>query len=67
MKTRKTRYVSLNEAADLLSVHRDTVERMAQRGLLTLYRIGGRTVRVAEADVLALARPINATGSEATK
>jgi excisionase family DNA binding protein len=51
----------------MLDVHRDTIERWAQRGLLSLYRVGGRTVRVAEADVLALARPINGTRSEVTK
>lgn len=67
MKPQRARYISLGAAAEMLDVHRDTIERWAQRGLLSLYRVGGRTVRVAEADVLALARPINGTRSEVTK
>lgn len=52
--------IGLNDAADLLGVHRDTVRRMIASGALKAYRLPTGLIRLREADVLALARPIPA-------
>ena len=44
MSTQTDLYVSINDAADALGVHRDTVLRMVARHELESAQIAGRTV-----------------------
>lgn len=62
--TGKRRYLSLEEAAEYLSCSTLTVRRRIADGSLPGYRMGAsRTIRVDQADVDALMRPIPTVGS----
>lgn len=58
--TRRTRYVTLAEAAEYLSVTDRTVRNFIARGDLTGYRIGARAIRVDLRELEALLTPIPA-------
>ena len=49
---------TIQEAADYLSVNRETVRRMIARGELKAHRVGPRLIRIDPADVMRLRRPI---------
>lgn len=49
---------TIQEAADYLSVNRETVRRMIARGDLKAHRVGPRLIRIDPADVVKLRRPI---------
>lgn len=53
-----TRYISIGEAAEYLSVTDRTVRNFIAQGRLNGYRIGPRTIRVDRAEVDALLTPI---------
>lgn len=59
------RYVTLEEAGDLLGCHPRTVRRLIAAGRLTGYRLGGRLLRVDLAEVDAVMRPLPAAGQSA--
>lgn len=52
-------------AAVLVDVSPKTIRRRVADGSLPAYRVGPRLVRVSQADVLALARPIPTAGDAA--
>ena len=51
-------YITIADAADLLSVSTKTVRRYMDAGKLTPYRLGERLVRLDPAEVQSLLRPI---------
>lgn len=53
-----TRYISIGDAAEYLSVTDRTVRNFIAEGRLTGYRIGRRTIRVDRTEVDALLTPI---------
>jgi excisionase family DNA binding protein len=64
------RYVSLQEAAEMLSVSAKTVRRFIARGGLPAYTLGksragsGRPIRIREDDLVALLHRIPTTGDD---
>ena len=54
--------VSVDEAAKFCGVHRQTIRRRIADGSLTGYRVGPRYIRVDQAEVEELLKPIPATG-----
>lgn len=52
------RFITLDEAADVLSLDEKTIRRYIANGELAGYRIGPRALRVTLAEVLALVKPI---------
>jgi len=54
------RLISINEAADRLSLSRLTIRRLIRRGVLPHVRPAGRIIRVPEDAVEALVRGSNA-------
>jgi len=57
--TNQLRLITKKAAGEILSVHCDTIQRRIDDGTLKGYTIAGvRGIRVREADVLALAKPI---------
>ena len=56
--TPRTRYITIGDAADHLSVTERTVRNFIARGELTGYRIGTRAIRVDLHEVEALLTPI---------
>jgi excisionase family DNA binding protein len=44
-------FLTIAEAADLVRVHRSTIQRMIARGALPSYRIGERGVRIKRSDL----------------
>lgn len=55
---RPTRYLTLAEAAECLSVTEQTIRRYIAQGDLTGYRMGPRAIRVKQAELEALLTPI---------
>jgi excisionase family DNA binding protein len=56
------RLISINEAAERLSLSRLTIRRLIRRGVLPHVRPTGRTIRVPEDAVEALARGASGAG-----
>ena len=56
------RYITLEDAADMLGCTTRTIRNRIADGSLTGYRLGKRAIRVDLADVEALLRPIPAGG-----
>ncbi len=56
----RRKLISVEAAAERLNIHSKTIRRYIAEGRITGYRVGGKLVRVAEADVDALIRPIPA-------
>lgn len=54
------RYITLDEASEILSLDDKTVRRYIRDGRLAGYRIGPRALRVTLDDVLGLIEPIEA-------
>lgn len=50
-------FLTIAEAADLVKVHRSTIQRLIARGGLPSYRIGERGVRIKRADLEATMLP----------
>jgi excisionase family DNA binding protein len=63
---RQRRLYPVQEAADLLGVHRTTLYNRAGEGLITLLRIGGRTYVAADEieRYIAAAQPVDAAGRQ---
>lgn len=51
-------YITIRAAAEMLSVDERTIRRRIAHGDLRGYRLGGRVIRVAQDEVLALLKPI---------
>lgn len=51
------RYITIDDAAEILSLDEKTIRRYIASGDLAGYRIGPRALRVTLDDVLALVRP----------
>ncbi|MBH0775064.1 MerR family transcriptional regulator [Nocardia bovistercoris] len=61
----RKKYIRLQTAAEIHSVHEVTIRRWIEAGLLTGYWVGPHAIRVDLAEVHALARPIEvAAGGE---
>lgn len=58
----KRRWMTQAEAADYLGVTERTIRRYIAEGQLRGYRLGRRALRLDQADVDALLRPIPTTG-----
>jgi excisionase family DNA binding protein len=58
----KRHLLSQQAAADYLGVTERTIRNYVSRGQLRAYRVGGRLVRVDQADLDALLRPIPTAG-----
>ncbi len=58
----KPQYLSVNDAADYTGVSTSTIRRYIENGRLRAYRMGQRLVKVQQADLDALMRPIPAAG-----
>lgn len=54
----RTRYVTLSDAADYLSVTERTIRNFIARGELTGYRVGSRAIRIDMRELEALLTPI---------
>lgn len=54
------RFISLGLGADILGVNERTLRRMIASGELEGFRLGRKTIRLRESDVLALLAPIPA-------
>lgn len=63
---RDTKYLTLSQAADRYGVSVRTLRRRIAEGRLPAYRVGPRSIRVAEADLARLARPIPTAHDGAT-
>ena len=50
--------LSVNEAAQQLGVHHQTIRNWIQAGTLKAYRLGGRFIRISPKDLSALGAPI---------
>lgn len=61
----KTTYITLCDAAEMLSVDVKTVRKRIAQGELNGYRLGGRVIRVAQDEVLALLKPIPSANTRA--
>lgn len=61
--TSRSRYITLAEAAERLSVTERTIRNLIARGQLPGYRLGSRTIRVQPADVDTLLVPIPTAAS----
>lgn len=57
--------ISMSTAAELLGCSTKTIRRRIADGSLTGYRVGPRNLRVDQAEVEALARPIPAASGDA--
>lgn len=57
-RTAPTDWLTPAEAAQYLRVAHSTIYRWAQRGLLTLYRVGEGATRIKRSEVATLAHPI---------
>lgn len=57
MTERDTSLVTIQEAAKILRVHPNTIHNYIQRGQLKAQRIGSRIIRIALADLDAIANP----------
>ena len=64
--TAPTDWFTPAEAAQYLRVAHSTIYRWAQRGLLTLYRVGEGATRIRRSEVTALAHPIHGKGVKPT-
>ena len=60
------KYISQQDAADQLGVSVKTIRRSIAAGRLTGYRVGGRLLRVDQAEVAAMLRPIPTTAGTTT-
>lgn len=56
------RVTSIQGAADRLGVTERTIRRKIAAGELPAYRLGAKTIRIREADLMALLRPIPTVG-----
>jgi excisionase family DNA binding protein len=65
MARENTKYLTLSEAADRYGLSVRTLRRRIAEGRLSAYRVGPRSIRVAEADLAQLARPIPTAGDGA--
>ena len=54
----QSEWLTIPEAAGYLKIARSTLYRWTQEGRLTLYRLGGQTVRIRKNDLEALAQPV---------
>lgn len=61
-KPTRSRFISLAEAAEYLSVTDRTVRNLIARGDLTGYRLGSRTLRVDAHELDSLLEPIPTAG-----
>lgn len=52
------RQLSINEAAELLGIDRETVRRWIARGELRATRYGARVIRIDPADLAAVGEPV---------
>lgn len=59
----RTRYVTLSDAAECLSVTERTVRNYIARGELTGYRIGARAIRIDQRELDGLLKPIPTVGT----
>lgn len=57
--------ISQAQAAEYLGVTERTIRNYVSRGMLRGYRVGGRLVRIDQADVEQLLRPIPTAGGAA--
>jgi excisionase family DNA binding protein len=62
---RETKYLTLSQAAERYGVSVRTLRRRIAEGRLPAYRVGPRSIRVAEGDLARLARPIPTAGDGA--
>jgi excisionase family DNA binding protein len=62
-RTPGRRMISLGEAADIIGCHPRTVRRRIAEGQLTGYRMGSRIIRVDQAEVERLLRPLPTSGA----
>lgn len=58
----RTRYVTLSDAADYLSVTERTIRNFIARGELTGYRVGARAIRIDLRELEAMLTPIPTVG-----
>lgn len=59
-KTPNRRYASINEAAEYVAAHHQTIRRWIAEGRITGYRMGPRMIRVDLDELDALMRPLAA-------
>ena len=50
-------YISINQAADLISAHPNTVRNLISSGKLPAFRIGSKLVRISKKDLEAVLSP----------
>lgn len=58
-----SRYLTLAQTAELLSVDTVTIRRWISQGKLRGYRIGGRMIRIKQEDLDQFVRPIPTVGT----
>lgn len=52
--------LTISDAARILSVHKNTIRNMINRGELIAQRIGGRLIRIHKDELTAILSPYNA-------
>ena len=52
--------LTISDAAKILSVHKNTIRNMINRGELSAHRIGGRLIRIHKDELTAILSPYNA-------
>ena len=52
--------LTISDAARILSVHKNTIRNMINRGELSAQRIGGRLIRIHKDELAAILSPYNA-------
>ena len=62
-RTPRRHLISLGEAAEIIGCHPRTIRRRISEGQLTAYRVGPRLLRVDEAEVEHLLRPLPTGGA----
>ncbi len=60
-----TRYLTVDEAAERLQVHKNTIYRWIKLGMLKAHMLGLREFRIAEADLDAMYQPLTEPQTEA--
>ncbi|MGC4933856.1 helix-turn-helix domain-containing protein [Gordonia sp. DT30] len=57
-KNTNTKMVTVNEAAEMLGVHRNTIRTWIASGAIRAQRLGPRMIRIRVADIEAVIQPV---------